>query len=148
MDPSSISLRIRFSFSRQSIARFAYSAALSLGRTITPSSSPTIQSPGKIRTPPTTTGTFSSPKPFGSPACETTCRAKAGNSSRLISTVSRIAPSITMPWSPLWIEECVASSPQIAGGELPASTTITSPGAAWSMASTGLAQSPGAVRTV
>ena len=48
----------------------------------------------------------------------------------------------------LWMALCVASSPQSAGGTPPASITRMDPAGAWSMASTGFAQSPGALRTV
>lgn len=44
--PASISPRSRFSFSSTSMARLASSTACALGSTMTPSSSPTIQSPG------------------------------------------------------------------------------------------------------
>ena len=96
----------------------------------TPSSSPTIQSPGSTRRPPTVTGTLISPRPFGSPAFERISRENAGNPSARISAVSRMPPSITMPATLRWSALCVASSPQTAGPRPPASTTITSPGAA------------------
>jgi len=74
--------------------------------------------------------------------------AKAGKPNSRISDVSRIAPSITTPASLRCIALCVASSPQSAGPTPPASTTTTSPSPAPSIASTGLAQSPGYARTV
>ena len=61
---------------------------------------------------------------------------------------SRTAPSITTPSTPFTRHELLASSPQTAVGPPPTSITITSPGVARSIASTGLAQSPSAVFTV
>ena len=66
---------------------------------------------------------------------------------RMVS-MSRIAPSMTIPASFRWRHDSLASSPQMAGPWPQASTMMTSPGFATSMASTGLAQSPGNVRTV
>ncbi len=65
-----------------------------------------------------------------------------------MSATSRIAPSITTPAIFRWRQLSDASSPQTAGPTPPASITITSPARADSIASTGLAQSPGYVRTV
>ena len=65
-----------------------------------------------------------------------------------MSSMSLIAPSITMPVAPMTIAELEASSPQTATGAPPTSTTTTSPFFTWSMASTGFAQSPLVVWTV
>ncbi len=62
--------------------------------------------------------------------------------------MSRAAPSMTTPDTPLTLQEWEASSPQMAVLPPPTSITMTSPGPARSMASTGFAQSPSAVFTV
>ena len=70
-------------------------------------------------------------------------RAQAGKPSARMASTSRMAPSMTTAAMPFCRHDSVASSPQIAGGRPPASITSTSPGWQASMASTGLAQSPG-----
>ena len=109
---------------------------------MTPSSSPTIQSPGLTVWPAITIGTLISPKPLGSPALAQTLLLKAAKPVLAISGVSRIAPQTTSPARPLTMALWVASSPHIAGVASQASTTSTSPGLQTSIASTGLAQSP------
>src|SRR5256884_725472 len=146
--PRLISSRIRFSRSSTSRARFAISTASSRATTIRPDSSPTIQSPVWTFCPPHSISLPISPRPFGSPACGATCRLKHGKfSSRTVSR-SRTAPSITTPATPFTRQEFDASSPQTAVGPPPTSITMTSPGFARSIASTGFAQSPSAVLTV
>ena len=89
-------------------------------------------------------GTPISPKPLGSPAVGVTSEREQREAQvAMMSPVSRAPPQMTTPATCFWMAELVASSPQMAGATPPASMTMTSPGWAWSMASTGLAQSPG-----
>ena len=88
------------------------------------------------------------PYPLGSPAHGATVLENAGNFSSLMSSMSLIAPSMTMPLTPFPMAEHVASSPHTATGAPPTSTTRTSPSEALSIASTGFAQSPLDVCTV
>src|SRR5207253_1814306 len=129
-------------------ARFAISIACSCGTTMRPDSSPTIQSPAWTFWPPQSISLPISPRPFGSPACGATWRLKHGKLSSRIVSRSRTAPSITTPATPFTRHEWLASSPQTAVGPPPTSITITSPGFARSIASTGFAQSPSTVFTV
>lgn len=65
-----------------------------------------------------------------------------------MSSMSRMAPSMTTPLTPACMAELDARSPHTATGAPPTSMTTTSPGLALSTASTGFAQSPLAVWTV
>src|SRR5215831_7053985 len=137
------------SFARIALAEARIASACSCGTTTSPSASPTMMSPGFTGIPPMTMGTLISPGPFlYGPRCVTPL-ANTGKLPWRSSAESRIAPQITMPPTPRCSARALISSPMMAWSlNPPASTTITSPGAAVSIALCTSRLSPGAVRTV